>query len=178
MWTHDKHIIHGPGDLWFGITCYRTHDGDLWSTCEGLILGHHSDFGRFCRLKENTQNEMPVMSAASSISRFADLSPPHLYFINIYLFCTSRSLFMNNNKKAAVTQQTCSPRRARNADPVFQLSAAQVVWDQCLLSSLLQSPSSPWKTDAGWGWDPKAWLCTPQAWGGPQRALVIQPKVV
>lgn len=140
MWTHNKHIIHGPGDLWFGITCCRTHDGDLRSTCKWLILGHNSDFRRFC--KGNTQSEMSMM--------LADLQASHCHTF------TFKKLF------------------------VYLFYTFKTVQNWGLLLPAPQSSSSPWKTEAGCGWAPKAWLCTPQAQAGPQRvsSLAIHPKAL
>lgn len=131
VWPHDKHIINGPSDLWFGITCCRAHDGHLRPSCERLILGHDSDFGWFCK-EEETYTEMPVYPVRSFSGRgFVDFSPTHLlkklFFIS---FCTSKSSFIKNNDRvAAPIKQACFPSLARTADPALCLPVALVAWD-------------------------------------------------
>ena len=101
---------------------------------------------------------MPMMSGASSISRFADLSLPHLSFVNIYLFCNSKSLFINSKKKSCSYSVDMLPKEGKECRPCFPAFSSPSCMRPGSAFLTSQRPSSPWKTDVGWSWDPKAWL--------------------
>lgn len=63
--------------------------------------------------------QLTLILGASSVSKLADFSPPHLLYF--FPLCTSKSSFIKSNEQLSVVliQQTCTPRPAEGADSTF-----------------------------------------------------------